>query len=272
MTKKFFIDTEFLEGTQKRRLFGIPLWDTKPTIDLISIAIVTEKSDYGSTAKLYLLSKEFNIKEAWYRWQQRTGEGDRNNIEPREYWLRENVLKLIHDDLSFREDKAITPLPFTLNNFKYLVNKYGSTNKDIAKKIIQYMLDVYFWPPDQADGATKHWNAPFFKQILKHSPMEFIGYYSDYDWVVFCWVFGKMIDLPNGFPYYCTDLKQMFEAAMDETELWHKNAGHHDITREFLVKSAKMHPMYPRNNNEHNALSDAIWNRDLYKYIKSIKN
>lgn len=37
---------------------------------------------------------------------------------------------------------------------------------------------------------------------------EFWGYYADYDWVVFCWIFGKMIDLPKGFPMYCRDLKQ----------------------------------------------------------------
>ena len=36
---KYFYDTEFLEGTQKKR-FG--LGTTKPTIDLISIGIVSE--------------------------------------------------------------------------------------------------------------------------------------------------------------------------------------------------------------------------------------
>lgn len=37
---------------------------------------------------------------------------------------------------------------------------------------------------------------------------EFIAYYADYDWVVFCQLFGKMIDLPDLFPMYCKDLKQ----------------------------------------------------------------
>ena len=37
---------------------------------------------------------------------------------------------------------------------------------------------------------------------------EFWGYYCDYDWVVFCWLFGAMIDLPTGWPIYCRDLKQ----------------------------------------------------------------
>lgn len=37
---------------------------------------------------------------------------------------------------------------------------------------------------------------------------EFWGYYADYDWVAFCWLFGAMVDLPKGWPMYCRDLKQ----------------------------------------------------------------
>ena len=70
---KYFIDTEFIEGkpTQstswlmlKRRggglMFGLP----KPTIDLISIGIVCEDG-----REYYAISKEFDVKEAWNRWQ-----------------------------------------------------------------------------------------------------------------------------------------------------------------------------------------------------------
>ena len=38
---------------------------------------------------------------------------------------------------------------------------------------------------------------------------EFWGYYADYDWVVFCQLFGAMIDLPKGWPMFCMDLKQL---------------------------------------------------------------
>jgi len=85
----------------------------------------------------------------------------------------------------------------------------------------------------------------FIKRCQKDkSPIEFYGYYSDYDWVVFCWIFGKMIELPDGFPMYCRDLKQM----MDERGLgneW-KNAN------------------CPEPEGEHNALIDAEWNYKLY--------
>jgi len=43
----------------------------------------------------------------------------------------------------------------------------------------------------------------------KYGKPEFWGYYADYDWVVFCQLFGRMIELPEGFPMYCHDLKQI---------------------------------------------------------------
>jgi len=45
---KYFIDTEFLEGSQKER-FPVSLFrkHTKPTIDLISIGIVAEACKFN---------------------------------------------------------------------------------------------------------------------------------------------------------------------------------------------------------------------------------
>lgn len=42
-----------------------------------------------------------------------------------------------------------------------------------------------------------------------HERPEFWGYYADYDWVLFCQLFGKMVDLPPGWPMLCLDLKQL---------------------------------------------------------------
>lgn len=41
---------------------------------------------------------------------------------------------------------------------------------------------------------------------------EFWAYFADYDWVVLCQLFGRMIDLPRGFPMYCRDLKQRMDS------------------------------------------------------------
>ena len=40
-------------------------------------------------------------------------------------------------------------------------------------------------------------------------PVSIWGYYCDYDWVAFCGIFGKMIDLPDEFPKFCMDIKQL---------------------------------------------------------------
>lgn len=66
-------------------------------------------------------------------------------------------------------------------------------------------------------------------------PYEFWAYFADYDWVVFCQLFGRMIDLPAGFPRYCNDLKQeMHRLGLSRANL-------------------------PDNSGEHDAFEDAKW-------------
>lgn len=79
----------------------------------------------------------------------------------------------------------------------------------------------------------------------KHGKPEFWGYYADYDWVVFCQLFGRMIDLPKGFPMYCRDLKQ-----------WADMLGN---------------PTLPeQSTTEHHALEDARWNRKAWEFLESV--
>lgn len=82
------------------------------------------------------------------------------------------------------------------------------------------------------------------------SPIEIYGYYADYDWVLLCSLFGRMIDLPKGMPMYCRDLKQM----MDERRLTSE-------WKDMVV---------PEPKNAHNALNDALWCHDLYRVLKSV--
>ena len=72
---------------------------------------------------------------------------------------------------------------------------------------------------------------------------EFWGYFSGYDWVVFCWLFGTMMNLPKGWPMYCHDLKQLSD----------------DIGK----------PDFPSPEGEHDALVDACWNEKFYQYLKA---
>jgi hypothetical protein len=78
-----------------------------------------------------------------------------------------------------------------------------------------------------------------------HGKPEFWGYYADYDWVVFCQLFGTMMMLPKGFPMCCNDIKQL--------------AGDIDLNA------------VPQ-KNEHHALADAKWNKAAYEYIKRMEN
>lgn len=67
------------------------------------------------------------------------------------------------------------------------------------------------------------------------------GYFADYDWVVFCQLFGKMVDLPEGMPMLCMDLKQ---------EMVRRG-----ITKDMLPE---------QKGSAHNALEDARWIREAY--------
>jgi len=71
---------------------------------------------------------------------------------------------------------------------------------------------------------------------------EFWGYYSDYDWVVFCQIFGTMMDLPTNFPMYCRDLKQ-----------WCDDLGNPELPAQ--------------GKGEHNAISDARWNKQAWEFL-----
>ena len=89
---------------------------------------------------------------------------------------------------------------------------------------------------------------------IKHLILEFIGddpnpefwgYYADYDWVVFCQIFGTVMDLPASFPMHCRDIKQL----CDE----------------------KGNPQLPKQGKgEHNALADAKWNKLAWEFLTSL--
>lgn len=76
---------------------------------------------------------------------------------------------------------------------------------------------------------------------------EFYAYFADYDWVVFCRIFGRMISLPDHFPKWLIDLKQM---------MWERG-----LDKDWKRKHC------PDPEGEHNALVDAKWNMKLHGLI-----
>lgn len=316
---KFYLDTEFIEGTQTihqwgmkvdywLRLFSsffivLAIWmnryfvhttlllvlfgvcafiaaflmslsmpSTPKTIDLISIGIVAEDG-----REFYAVSKEFNLWEAWNRYQLDNGSGDQRNLPPvRVYWLRENVLKSIFDDLNKRQEyKGHTVFTFTYHNMKRLIKIYGVSNKKISKRVLDFIVPLN----DRFDRQIG------FKSIadtIEKLKPEFYGYYADYDWVVFCWLFGRMMDLPKGFPMYCIDLKQMLNE-LAASKPWYEgrdcwsNTGIKGqgplqpddrlATVPEKLAAFKTLPMWPKQVDEHNALSDAKWAGALHQFI-----
>lgn len=244
---KYFFDTEFLEGSQKT-FFG----NTKPTIDLISIGMVDENN-----REFYAISKDFNLKEAWYRHELVINKHYPMGPEYNKvYWIRENILKPIYVDL-YKADFPYIGIDrdiinrnientFSYSSLKALINKYGHTNKDIAGRLFRF---IHKYVIEKYDD-----NISFSEEIVKSAyengepDHDFFAYYASYDWVSFCWLFGKMIDLPKGIPMYCKDLKQI----MDEKGL----------SKEWKRINC------PDPINEHNALVDAKWNLKLYNLLQ----
>ena len=70
---------------------------------------------------------------------------------------------------------------------------------------------------------------------------EFWAYYADYDWVSICQLYGKMIDLPKGWPFFCRDLKQL------------------QMDRYPTLRFAQQDPA-----TKHHALNDARWVREQH--------
>lgn len=71
---------------------------------------------------------------------------------------------------------------------------------------------------------------------------EFWAYYGDYDWVVLCQLYGRMIDLPRGWPMFAMDVKQLAVSLGD--------------------------PQLPEQDDvEHHALTDALWTREAWEFL-----
>ncbi len=81
-----------------------------------------------------------------------------------------------------------------------------------------------------------------FMDIEKYGRPELWGYYSAYDHVAFCQLFGTMMDLPEGYPMLTYDLRQWLD--------WH---GMQDVRQP--------------DDSAHNALEDARWVAETYKRL-----
>lgn len=152
-------------------------------------------------------------------------------------------------DTEFIEDgRTIAPLSL------------GIVSEDGRQFYTEFMTDLNKHKPNdfvkehvlpRLTGATARATLPTIRAKLEfyfrsahdfneHRP-ELWAYYADYDWVMFCQIYGTMMDLPPWMPRYCRDVKQY----------------------ENLVGGVP----HPPNDNEHHALSDAWWACGLWHRI-----
>jgi hypothetical protein len=230
----YYLDTEFHEH-KKKPLLSKPI----DTIELISIGIV---SDDGR--EYYAVCNEFDLKAAW-----------------KNGWLRQNVLKPIHLELCRSMDTHHKTHYWRLTEWSYkglkrLLKWKGKSKKQISIDIVRFT---------GGEVNTIQDNVLSWSNSTKP---KFYAYYADYDWVVFCWLFGRMIDLPKGFPMYCIDLKQTIDEQCESInkEAQRTSPGCPMVTHESMKK---YNPRYPIQINEHNALSDAQWNKELHQFLKA---
>ena len=274
-----YMDLEFLEGTQAKKFLGIKYGETKPTIDLISIGLVND-----ADRSLYMISNEFNLEEAWNRYEEKINinfnphreECHYNPMYIKEYWIRDNVLKTLFKSIC--SDNGLD-LEFDYINLSTLISIYGETNQNIKKAVVDFcdrkvtklvsvkgeeIGDVLWFL--EKDSYVEEWckDHPGFTDETneKETPHNFYTYYGSYDWVCFCWLFGRMIDLPNNFPIYTKDLKHMLDDLFKNKES--------DNFEEWL-KDIKKDENFPKASNEHDALSDAKWNKRLHRFINNYK-
>lgn len=128
-------------------------------------------------------------------------------------WLMENVVP----SLPITTNKADGRLVFDEGDS---VNPLLRPHSVIADEVLEFLL---------AGGRPELW-----------------GYFSAYDHVALCQLWGRMIDLPDGVPMFTNDIKQECERLGNPT-------------------------LPEQGPGEHNALSDARWNRDMFRFLTNFE-
>lgn len=278
---KYYLNTEFIEDFHKP-LFG----KRRHHIDLISIALKAEDG-----RELYLISSEYEY-------------------EKTDLWIRENVIPPMHKaTVSEKKRKGEQQLFVTEKNFQRI---YGLKNRDIARKILEFINPDLGWPvesynnselvPGANTSLSRHFDthnvhAHTIKQVVNGAVQEceyyfanpqFYGYYSHYEWVLFCSLFGKMTDLPKGFPLYCRDLKQTLDetagainqlSVLVEGSRWTvRGPVPKDIvdvstyTLSQKLELLKSHNDFPREREGNDTMDDARWRKSLDEFLINFRN
>jgi hypothetical protein len=274
MNTNYFLDIKLLEGAQKKRMFGINGF-TAPTIDLISIGLVSSDG-----REYYAISKDFNLKEAWDRFEMEKWKGpwpddfiSNTPSNTKVFSMREKVLYPIFHDMY----KEAYPEKYeerygnfgnfqgwkdhkntAMMEFQEILLRYGKSNKQIAKEVIE------FCRPNSKKAKEV--------DIVVMEPIDFpkfYSYFSGRSWVAFCWLFT---DIPKGFPSYCKQLGESFEKKaqhlVEQVSCVLGKQGLDSLDR--ALEHLKIREDYPRqtSSQEHSALEQARYFKKLHTFIE----
>jgi len=160
-------------------------------------------------------------------------EAELHRVSP---WLRENVLpKLPPYDGHLAQSLELS------------MTRLWKPRAEIASDIVLFTGGTYTHVGNGFKSSDLVHRPAWLPTKDDESKISFFGYYCDYDWVVLCQLYGTMMGLPKQFPKYCKDLKQLS-----------------------VDVGSPQHPPDPA--NEHCALDDARWNRDLYAFLMKHKS
>ncbi len=125
--------------------------------------------------------------------------------------------------------------------------EYPGPNAWVQQHVLPHLEHPYCLTPCETPGCPWLHESDLADCLLGFvgddpSP-SFLGYYSAYDWVVLCQLFGPMIALPPGWPMYCRDLRP-----------WLDDQGLEHVTQP--------------DNMPHHALSDARWILQMWQQYK----
>lgn len=120
--------------------------------------------------------------------------------------------------------------------------------------------------PTTSEGWDLSSNEVWEKDIIKNTVRDFIltpeyvldknpdyvpelwAYFSAFDHVVLSWLWGPMVNMPEGIPFYTHDLKQ----EMDRL----------GVSRNDLKQL--------KTEYKHHALADACWNKEVFYYLEGV--
>lgn len=114
-------------------------------------------------------------------------------------------------------------------------------NKWVQANVLPYL--------DESSASLGEWQRALiaFCDPDAYGKPEFWGYYSAYDHVAICQVFGTMMNLPSGWPMYTRDIKQLCDSLGN--------------------------PKLPeQSTTEHHALADARWNKQAYEFLQQFRS